>query len=85
MTLFGKLFHFGLDAVLITALLAGIKRNTGLTYVRIRTFRGESKCLVLDLIACRDYVFRVALEHVPNKEFRSESGWNHTVEFVESY
>jgi len=33
MTLFGKLFHFGFDAVLITALLAGIKRNTGLTYV----------------------------------------------------
>ncbi|KAG7563064.1 hypothetical protein FFLO_01496 [Filobasidium floriforme] len=43
MTLFGKLFHVGFDAILITALLAGIKRNTGLT---------------------------VALEQVPNKEFR---------------
>jgi hypothetical protein len=31
MTLFGKLFHVGFDAILITALLAGIKRNTGLT------------------------------------------------------
>lgn len=31
-TMFGRLIHLGFDALLITALLAGIKRTTGLTY-----------------------------------------------------
>lgn len=31
--MFGKLFHLGLDALLISAFLAGVKRSTGLTYV----------------------------------------------------
>ncbi|TCD70463.1 hypothetical protein EIP91_003224 [Steccherinum ochraceum] len=29
--MFGKLFHLGIDALLISAFLAGIKRSTGLT------------------------------------------------------
>jgi len=29
----GKLVHLGIDALLISAFLAGIKRSTGLTYV----------------------------------------------------
>jgi len=29
--MFGKLFHLGVDAVLIAAFLAGIRRTTGLT------------------------------------------------------
>ncbi|KZP07133.1 DUF1748-domain-containing protein [Athelia psychrophila] len=29
--MFGKLFHLGVDALLISAFLAGIKRSTGLT------------------------------------------------------
>ncbi|GHJ84374.1 hypothetical protein NliqN6_0776 [Naganishia liquefaciens] len=43
MPLFGRLFHYAFDLMLISTLLAGIERNTGLT---------------------------VALEKVPNKEFR---------------
>ena len=30
--MFGKIVHLGFDALLVTALLAGIKRTTGLTY-----------------------------------------------------
>lgn len=31
--MFGKLFHLGVDALIISAFLAGVKRSTGLTYV----------------------------------------------------
>jgi hypothetical protein len=31
-TMFGKLIHLGFDALLISAVLAGIKRTTGLAY-----------------------------------------------------
>ena len=31
--MFGSLFHLAIDALLFSALLAGIKRATGLTYV----------------------------------------------------
>ena len=31
-TMFGKLVHLGFDALLVAAVLAGIKRTTGLTY-----------------------------------------------------
>jgi hypothetical protein len=33
MGLLGKMVHLGIDAVLITTVLSGIKRSTGLTYV----------------------------------------------------
>ena len=33
----GKIFHLGIDALLISAFLAGIKRSTGLTYVLLDT------------------------------------------------
>ncbi|KAH3682195.1 hypothetical protein WICPIJ_006816 [Wickerhamomyces pijperi] len=31
MTVFGKTIHFGIDLILLSTALAGIKRNTGLT------------------------------------------------------
>jgi Fungal protein of unknown function (DUF1748) len=31
----GKLVHFGIDAMILSAFLAGIKRSTGLTCVRL--------------------------------------------------
>jgi hypothetical protein len=31
MPLFGRLFHYAFDLMLISTLLAGIERNTGLT------------------------------------------------------
>lgn len=38
----GRLVHIGFDAVLISALLAGIRRSTGLTYVNAFIgFRGS--------------------------------------------
>lgn len=33
-----KLVHIGFDAILISAFLAGVKRNTGLTYVSFMLF-----------------------------------------------
>lgn len=32
-TMFGKLIHLGVDALLVSAFLAGVRRSTGLTYV----------------------------------------------------
>ncbi len=39
LAMLGKLFHLGLDALLLSALLAGIKRSTGLTCASLHTPR----------------------------------------------
>lgn len=52
--------HLGIDALLISAFLAGVKRTTGLTYVSL-------------VIASSSYVTpisRPALSQVPNKDVR---------------
>ena len=41
-TMFGKIVHLGFDALLVAALLAGIKRTTGLTYGLSRRSSGNA-------------------------------------------
>ncbi|RUO96768.1 hypothetical protein BC936DRAFT_141481 [Jimgerdemannia flammicorona] len=41
MSMLGKLIHYTADAILVSAVLAGIKRSTGLGY-RVYCFRGCS-------------------------------------------
>lgn len=33
--MFGSLFHLAVDALLVSAFLAGVRRSTGLTYVEL--------------------------------------------------
>ena len=64
--MFGKLVHLGIDALLISAFLAGIKRNTGLTWA-FDVFN----CAAEDSEAYCSYN-RPALHQVPNKDIRRE-------------
>ncbi len=71
----GRLVHIGFDAVLISVVLAGIKRSTGLTCVppfpfpsAIARIKLKSTCLVLYYVfACSP-----ALTQVFNKDVRRE-------------
>lgn len=63
--MFGKLIHFGFDALLISALLAGIKRTTGLTY-------GFGPLLGWQHDDLTGIPHRPKLSSVPNKDVRSE-------------
>lgn len=46
--MFGKLFHLGVDAILISAFLAGVKRSTGLTSVFVSSLGLSVRANVLD-------------------------------------
>jgi hypothetical protein len=39
----GRLVHLGIDALIISAFLAAVKRSTGLTYVFLRAY-GDGSC-----------------------------------------
>lgn len=73
----GKLVHLGIDAILLSAFLAGIKRSTGLTCVSPflpSTVRNPvSSCELTSPFVSRDTVAcRPALSQVPNKDVRRE-------------
>jgi Fungal protein of unknown function (DUF1748) len=63
--MFGKLFHLGVDAILISAFLAGVKRSTGLTYVP--SFLWSFNLSLILSIGCSP-----ALSQLPNKDIRRE-------------
>ena len=54
--MFGTLIHLGIDALIVSAFLAGVKRNTGLTYVHLTSTVSHSWALtcanpgILDLL-----------------------------------
>ena len=76
----GKLVHLGIDAMLLSAFLAGIKRSTGLTCVSLSHFQTPhsllhpvSICeLTYPLAPCDTTECRPALTQVPNKDVRRE-------------
>jgi hypothetical protein len=74
----GKLVHLGIDAMLLSAFLAGVKRSTGLTCVRLFPLLISSFLLSRSTnrptpLAARDATeYRPALSHVPNKDIRRE-------------
>ena len=75
----GKLVHLGIDAMLISAFLAGIKRSTGLTCVSLPSLTPcsllcpVSNCELTYPLASRDATeCRPALTQVPNKDVRRE-------------
>lgn len=75
----GKLVHLGIDAMLLSAFLAGIKRSTGLTCVCLSHFRFLVPCctvsiceLTYPLVWYGATECRPALTQVPNKDVRRE-------------
>lgn len=51
MTMIGRLVHYTVDAVLVSTVLAGVKRSSGFTYVSLSSARSASSkvlCVVVD-------------------------------------
>ncbi len=71
MGILGKLVHIGIDAVLLSTVLAGIKRSTGLTCVAACIEGGPGDRHGLMRASLHN---RVALETVPNKDLRRGCG-----------
>jgi len=57
----GKLFHIGIDALIITAFLAGVKRSTGLTPALSQIRNKEVRQLIQSYLEFGEYVFDFAV------------------------
>lgn len=59
--MFGKLFHLGLDALLISAFLAGVKRSTGLTPKLTEVPNKDIRQLLRSYLEMGEYAFDFAV------------------------
>ncbi|KAI0079737.1 DUF1748-domain-containing protein [Panus rudis PR-1116 ss-1] len=59
--MFGKLFHLGLDALLISAFLAGVKRSTGLTPRLSKVPNKDVRQLLRSYLEIGEYAFDFAV------------------------
>jgi len=59
--MFGKLFHLGIDALLIAGFLAGIKRSTGLTPALAHIPNKDIRQLVRSYLEMGEYAFDFAV------------------------
>jgi len=59
--MFGKLFHLGVDAILISAFLAGVRRNTGLTPATSRVPNKDVRQILRTYLEVGEYVFDFAV------------------------
>ncbi|KZT26909.1 DUF1748-domain-containing protein [Neolentinus lepideus HHB14362 ss-1] len=59
--MFGKLVHLGFDAILISAFLAGVKRNTGLTPALHQVPNKDIRQLLRSYLEAGEYVFDFAV------------------------
>jgi len=59
--MFGRLIHFGIDAFLISAFLAGIKRSTGLTPALGRVPDKDIRHLLESYLEVGEYAFDFAV------------------------
>ncbi|KAF9520378.1 hypothetical protein BS47DRAFT_1287199 [Hydnum rufescens UP504] len=57
----GRLMHYGFDALLISAFLAGIKRSTGLTPVLSRVPNKDLRQLLRSYLELGEYTFDFAV------------------------
>lgn len=57
----GKLVHLGIDALLLSALLAGIRRSTGLTPKMSAVPNKDIRQLLRSYLECGEYVFDFAV------------------------
>ncbi|KLO16385.1 DUF1748-domain-containing protein [Schizopora paradoxa] len=59
--MFGKLFHLGFDAVLLSAFLAGLRRSTGLTPALSQVPNKDVRQLCRSYLEMGEYVFDFAV------------------------
>ncbi|KAH7916714.1 DUF1748-domain-containing protein [Hygrophoropsis aurantiaca] len=59
--MFGKLFHLGFDALLISAFLAGIKRSTGLTPALSQVPNKDLRQMLRSYLEFGEYAFDFAV------------------------
>lgn len=59
----GKLVHIGFDAILITTVLAGIKRSTGLTCVSFPFLQHDARIELKPTCLCLVFVRLYAGQH----------------------
>ncbi|KAH8105500.1 DUF1748-domain-containing protein [Cristinia sonorae] len=59
--MFGKLFHLGIDALLISAFLAGVKRSTGLTPKLSEVPNKDIRQLLRSYLEMGEYAFDFAV------------------------
>ncbi|EPQ59505.1 DUF1748-domain-containing protein [Gloeophyllum trabeum ATCC 11539] len=59
--MFGKLVHLGFDALLISAFLAGVKRNTGLTPALHQVPNKDVRQLLRSYLEAGEYIFDFAV------------------------
>ncbi|KAF8640035.1 hypothetical protein AX17_001277 [Amanita inopinata Kibby_2008] len=57
----GKLVHLGIDALLISAFLAGVKRTTGLTPALSQVSNKDVRQLLRSYLEIGEYVFDFAI------------------------
>ncbi|KAH7888075.1 DUF1748-domain-containing protein [Phlebopus sp. FC_14] len=59
--MFGGLFHLGLDALLISAFLAGVRRSTGLTPALSQVPNKDIRQLLRSYLELGEYAFDFAV------------------------
>ncbi|OAX43096.1 DUF1748-domain-containing protein [Rhizopogon vinicolor AM-OR11-026] len=59
--MFGKLFHLGVDALIISAFLAGIKRSTGLTPALSQVPNKDIRQMLRTYLEFGEYAFDFAV------------------------
>ncbi|TFK56041.1 DUF1748-domain-containing protein [Heliocybe sulcata] len=59
--MFGKLIHLGIDALIISAFLAGVKRNTGLTPALHQVPNKDVRQLLRSYLETGEYIFDFAV------------------------
>ncbi|OJA07683.1 hypothetical protein AZE42_01877 [Rhizopogon vesiculosus] len=59
--MFGKLFHLGMDALIISAFLAGVKRSTGLTPALSQVPNKDIRQMLRTYLEFGEYAFDFAV------------------------
>jgi len=59
--MFGGLFHFAIDALLVSALLAGVRRSTGLTPALSQVPNKDVRQLLRTYLELGEYAFDFAI------------------------
>ncbi|KAF9224336.1 DUF1748-domain-containing protein, partial [Gyrodon lividus] len=59
--MFGRLFHLGFDALVISAFLAGVRRSTGLTPALSQVPNKDVRQLLRSYLEFGEYVFDFAV------------------------
>ncbi|CAG8453797.1 197_t:CDS:2 [Dentiscutata erythropus] len=65
----GRLFHYATDAILISALLAGIKRSTGLTFATERIKNRNIRNIVNTFLGVGEWVMDKCIMYMSSSPY----------------